>query len=315
MILTGNERMQLLDILTNMDGNYEFLRNIIVTRENIEFTPNEVLRLDLRTVNGKVYYDTKILAKLSKDIPIDDWSMQFLHDRIQSISDQNKLSERMMSLYEKFVSKEKYLPELDDATDKKLRSFRKGKKTVAIVGFANDSVSLAPYNDDSVEVWGLNEAHAFQWMKRATRWFQLHDTYKQKLAKRGITTHHEWLKENKWNIPIYMISKDDEIPNSVVYPLAEVCDRFLSAIQKGDSKVKYFGSTFDYMMAIALLEDFDRIEIYGVNMESENEYSNQKPSAEFWIGLALGKGVEIYLPPGCALMNSKVYGGLESFVM
>lgn len=301
--------MALLEMLGNLEGNYEFLRNIIKARELMDFTPNELLRLDLRKLNGKVLYDAKALAKLGKDIPLDEWSVQFLSDRIKSISDQNKLSESALGLYEKFVLKDKYLPELDDATAKKLRELRKGKKTVAIVGFANESVSLAPYSED-VEIWGLNEAHAFQWMKRATRWFQMHDTYRRALAKRGITTHYEWLKTNSWGIPIYMITKDETIPHSTVYPIDEVCE-LLGGARKGDNRIRYFNSTFDYMMGIAILEGFERIEIYGVSMDSDNEYANQKPGAEFWIGMALGKGIEIYLPPVSSLLKTALYGGLE----
>ncbi|MCK4815325.1 hypothetical protein KA005_06110, partial [bacterium] len=64
----------------------------------------------------------------------------------------------------------------DPKTAKKLKKLRKGKKTVAVVGLAPTSCSLAPYDDPEVEIWGLNEAHAFPWMKRWDRWFQIHAT-------------------------------------------------------------------------------------------------------------------------------------------
>jgi hypothetical protein len=147
-------------------------------------------------------------------------------------------------------------------------------------------------------------------MKRATRWFQMHDTYRRALAKRGITTHYEWLKTNSWGIPIYMITKDETIPHSTVYPINEVCE-LLAGARKGDNRIRYFNSTFDYMMGIAILEGFERIEIYGVSMDSDNEWANQKPGAEFWIGIALGKGIEIYLPPVSSLLKTALYGGLE----
>ena len=45
---------------------------------------------------------------------------------------------------------------------KRLRELRRGKKTVAIVGLSPTSCSLAPFDDRDVEIWGLNEGHAFQ---------------------------------------------------------------------------------------------------------------------------------------------------------
>lgn len=313
MQLEGSERMALLEILTNQPGNYEFLRNIQRARELIDFTPNEILKLGLRRSNGQTFYDAKALTKLGKDIPLDGWVTQFLHDKIKAISDQNKLREQDISLYEKFVPEEVYLPELDAQTATRLRQERKGKKTVAIVGFANESVTLAPYGEPGVEIWGLNEAHAFSWMKRAHRWFQLHDSYKSAIAKRGISGHHEWLKENKWNIPIYMMQIDPEIPRSTAYPIDDVC-ALTGKVKKGDETVRYFNSTFDYMMGLAILEGFERIEVYGVHMKSEGEYEYQRPGAAFWIGLATGKGIEIYLPPVSPILKSNLYGGIENVV-
>jgi len=56
---------------------------------------------------------------------------------------------------------------------------------------------------------------------------------------------------------------------------------------------------------------FDRIEIYGFEMASNDEYVEQKACSEFWIGLAMGLGIEIYLPPTCIMMFSELYGGSE----
>src|SRR5512139_578370 len=83
--------------------------------------------------------------------------------------------------YEALITGEdtaKSLPPQEPETAAKLRKLRKGKKTVAIVGMAPSSCSLAPYTEpkEAVEIWGLNEAHAFQWMKRADRWFQIHNS-------------------------------------------------------------------------------------------------------------------------------------------
>lgn len=218
----------------------------------------------------------------------------------------------------------KILRPQDAETAAKLRKLREGKKTVAIVGLAPTSCSLAPFDDPDVEIWGLNEAHAFpQWMKRATRWFQIHDNeiWHRLVAKRNIRGHMDWLKENPLDVPIYMQYYNVDVPKSIAYPIHEVTELVFKNFWRGDMRVKYFTSTFAYEMGIAILEGrekdkpdvkpFDRIEIYGFEMADEIEYVKQKACAEFWIGYAMGLGIEVYTPPGCQILYSALYGGNE----
>ena len=205
------------------------------------------------------------------------------------------------------------LPGQDPKTAEKLRQTRKGKKTVAFVGLAPTSCSLAPFEEPDVEVWCLNEMHAFPWMKRATRWFQIHDSdsWKRYIAKRDVRGHYDWLKRNPLDIPIYMQYQTDLVPRSVGYPLHEVVGKVFKNFWRGDMHVKYFTSTFAYMMGIAVLEGFERVEIYGFEMADDIEYVKQKACAEFWIGYAMGQGIEVYTPPNCQILFSALYGGNE----
>ena len=240
----------------------------------------------------------------------------------------------------------------DPETAEKLHKLRKGKKTVAMVGLAPTSCSLAPFEDEDVEIWGLNEAHAFQqWFTRWDRWFQIHDSksWKRYIAKRDVRGHYDWLKrfhygefesrkqpdehdwqdlsdftksenghksvlvDDKWEKlkPIYFQYWNSEIPNSIGYPLKEVCDIAFKNFRRGDAKVKYFTSTLAYMMGIAVLEEFERIEIYGFELADDIEYVKQKACAEWWIGFAMGRGIEVYTPPNNQIMFSALYGGDE----
>jgi hypothetical protein len=201
----------------------------------------------------------------------------------------------------------------DPETAAKLKEARKGKKTVAMVGLAPTSCSLAPFDDLDCEIWALNEAHAFMWLTRATRWFQIHATesWQRYIAKRDVRGHADWLRKNPLDIPIYMQYYQPEVPKSLEYPLHDVCDKFLSNFWRGDNHVKYFTSTLAYMMGVALLDNFERIEIYGFELSDEIEYVKQKACAEFWIGLAMGRGVEVYTPPNCQILYSDLYGGNE----
>ena len=222
----------------------------------------------------------------------------------------------------------KILPPQDPETAAKLHKLRAGKKTVAFVGLAATSCSLAPFEDPDVEIWALNETHAFPWLKRWDRWFQIHATesWKRHIAKRDVRGHFDWLKQrheietprgslhkpqDESLKPIYMQYWHPQVPNSIDYPLHEVVGMAFKDFWRGDERVKYFTSTFAYMMGIALLEDFKRVEVYGFEMADEIEYVMQKACAEFWIGLALGRGVEVYTPPGNQILHSELYGGNE----
>lgn len=184
---------------------------------------------------------------------------------------------------------------------------------VAIVGFAGTSRHLAPYDDKSVEIWGLNEAHRQPWMRRITRWFQIHQRWDfTKQNNESYRDHWEWLQKEQ-PFPIYMIEKAQDIPSSVEFPLEEICEKFLSNVRRGkDWKEavinKYFTSSFAYMCSMALYEGFKRIEIYGFEMATDTEYRYQKGSTEFWIGLAAGLGVEVLVTEDCQLVQGKLYG-------
>lgn len=242
----------------------------------------------------------------------------------------------------------------DPETSAKLKELRKGKKTVAMVGLAPTSCSLAPFDDPDVEIWALNESHAFrQWFVRWDRWFQIHDSksWKRYIAKRDVRGHYDWLKkyhygefderdqpqQHEWQDlsdvqrevdgqkyilvdgeweklkPVYLQYPNSEIPNSIGYPIREVSDNAFINFRRGDTRVKYFTSTLAYMMGIATLpeEGFDRIEIYGFELADDIEYIKQKACAEWWIGFAMGRGIEVYTPPNCQILFSALYGGDE----
>lgn len=201
------------------------------------------------------------------------------------------------------------MPVADKATSNKLRILRRGKKTVALVGMAFTSCSLAPWDDEDVEIWGLNEQHYYPWMKRWDRWFQMHDRkyFTRVHNVHGIAEHYPWLQEEHGK-PIYMQHLYEEVPDSVEYPLGQIIERFFGKARKGEKKFKYFTSTMPFMMALALYEGFERIEVYGMEMSGEEEYVQQRPCGEFWLGVLLGMGVELYLPPNNQMLMGKLYG-------
>ena len=101
----------------------------------------------------------------------------------------------------------------------------------------------------------------------------------------------------------------DDVPNCVLFPLHEIQNELLGNIYRGEEKVKkIFSSTICYQIAHALLEDYKRIEIYGISLVEKGEYANQREAMAFWMGKADGMGAEIWMPETCALLMQPLYG-------
>jgi len=172
------------------------------------------------------------------------------------------------------------------------------EKKVCLIGFAKPSRDKAPWKDESYEFWGCNEGYVLDFPK-TDRWFQIHPFVSFSRAENlSDPKHFEWLqKEHPFEI--YMQTKYQFVPNSIGYPLDELVMMFGR---------KYFRSSFDFMIALALAEGYKTIGIYGFEMSSGTEYEHQRPSAEYWIGVAEGMGVKIELPLNGNLLRGSVYG-------
>jgi len=300
MKLEAGERAALIQLLTISEGKYDAMHTLRRVRGMVGFDAGEMDRLR---------NDERIEAK---EIFLDDWTKSYIADELRQVEAAGKLVMDLLPLYDKFVFADfsDRLDKMDEGEAERLRLDREGKKTVALVGLSLRSCGMAPFQNSDVELWGENESHAFGFFSRATRWFQIHSSYRTKIAKRGIVGHYEWLKANPWGIPIYMQQAKAEIPHSVSYPLDRICNGILWNVKRGRDPIKYFNSSFDYMIALAVLEKFERIEVYGFDMAGDNEYALQKPSAEFWLGIA-SQNAEIYLPDNCLLLKGELYGGKE----
>lgn len=189
-------------------------------------------------------------------------------------------------------------------------------RSVAIVGFSEKTFPYCMYSKAD-EVWSLNYAFLVNdQMPRFDRLFEIHkrDWY---LRKEVITSqkYDEWLKNNH-TIPVIMQESEltPDIPMGVRFPYEEICEKFLKKLVKVDYETgeenyqQYFTSSFAFMMALALYEGFDEIEIFGIDMEINTEYSYQKPNGEFWVGIALGMGKTVKFPKQSYMCSALVYG-------
>ncbi len=176
-------------------------------------------------------------------------------------------------------------------------------KTVAIVGSHPLSRGDFDFNRTDCEIWVFNEAMAStDWCKRATAVFQMHDPiiWKNPL-NRNDPGHAAWLMSGD-TPTIYMKEKYQEVPKAVKYPLDEVIQLLGLFNYK-----HYLTSSVAQAIALAILQGFERIELYGIGMESETEYFYQRDCVSFWVGYALGHGIEVDAHK-VAIFDTLIYG-------
>jgi len=182
-------------------------------------------------------------------------------------------------------------------------------KKVAIVGFAGTK-DLAPYNDPECEIWSVNNLYKF--IPRTDRIFQLHNPASLQKNHHGISgeEHLKFLQTTE--IPVYMQEKYDDIPASVRYPLQEMIKEFgIARTDDPQTKDAYFTNSISFMIALAIYEGFTDIGIYGVDMAVNTEYNEQRPSCEYYIGIAKGRGINIHLPAESDLLKTRFVYGYE----
>jgi hypothetical protein len=189
------------------------------------------------------------------------------------------------------------------------------KDKVAIVGCA-DSKMAAPFSQPNEwEFWGVNNLHLTMPKAPWSRWFEIHNinfsnnTYfrRGKTDFRGQPVQQYLEGINALGIPVYMQRPWTIVPNSVQFPFKPIIDKYGT----------YFTNTISWMMALAMIEGFKTIGVYGVDMavssplRHQNEYSHQRPSCEYFIGMARGMGIEVILPDNCDLLKTRYMYGLQ----
>lgn len=171
-------------------------------------------------------------------------------------------------------------------------------KKVNLIGFAPTTRGETPWLDPDAEFWGCNEGYV-QEFPVISRWFQIHPFVSfSRENNPNDPKHFEWLKKEH-PFEIYMQKHYEFIPNSVQYPL----EAYITWFGR-----EYFRSSFDYMMAMAIAEEYTDVGIYGFEMASETEYAFQRPSAEYWIGRAEGMGVRVTMAKNSNLLRGSLYG-------
>lgn len=161
-------------------------------------------------------------------------------------------------------------------------------RKIALVG-TTPSAQLAPFEDPSWEIWGVGIRQG--WVTRATRWYEVH-----RLEGDGEEWTDEWRRQVasfNGGIDFWMHHPMPDFGDRVfAYPVEDVLQRFGS---------HFLTSTFSWMMAHAIHElcppgggtVSSEIAIYGVDMEQDVEYLQQRAGFQHFISLARFAGIFI----------------------
>ncbi len=178
------------------------------------------------------------------------------------------------------------------------------EKKIAIVGFTA-SKDLAPWGEDGWEIWICNNL----WKHSPNDWDRVYDLHESsEIVKdkehdaflRGQTQKHARgtdIRLGKREAHVFEPRK--EWPTSKQFPKAEITDKLGN----------YFTNSISWMIAHALMEQVTELHVYGVDMATGGEYAAQRPSCEYLLGIAVGMGVKVYVPPQSDLLKtSALYG-------
>lgn len=147
---------------------------------------------------------------------------------------------------------------------------------VALIGKGVGKQS-APLKGDGITTWGVNDVVAHRecdvcfWMDKHL----MQGTQMDELVKSSVNHTHT---------PTYCVEHFGDIPTSVPYPFDDVVSFF---------GTDYFADSCCYMVALAIYQGFDKISLYGFNYAWGENYGREKPAVSFWLGVAVGFGVQV----------------------
>lgn len=166
------------------------------------------------------------------------------------------------------------------------------------------------------DYWCLNNMYesGLQSTDVFDEWFQLHRPGSKEGHVDDEPMRH--FLSQVWKKPCWVQKEWGEdmfVINPYLYPINKVLDRFCPRDVQGDP-YPYFTNTVDYMICLAMLRGYNKIELYGVEFISEvdDEYFKMRQSVNFYVGRGLELGVEFTIQPHSSLLKNAYWYAYES---
>lgn len=169
------------------------------------------------------------------------------------------------------------------------------KDLLAVIGTAG-TMQATPWDDPKYEIWGVAQCSSFPVFKRADILFELH-------------TREYWADENVlkrlngWTGRMVMKDHYEEVPLSEKYPIKTILEYR-----------PYHRTSITYMLALAyhsfkLTGKPFHVGLFGIHMEDiQEEYGEQRPCCEYWLGRMEDAGMDIFIAGGAVLASPFLYG-------
>lgn len=206
------------------------------------------------------------------------------------------------------------------------------EKNIALIGYTT-SRSECPLGDPGWEVYGMNNLHTLIDADKCSRWYDLHTPQQimERTDDEGGPAHVAWLRS--WTkYPIFIMDPLEgvaEIDGNPVPSLAERTGwpmaRAFPTRAINERFGTYFTNTVSWQIAHILAEaieadgstpggdyNLSRIALFGIDMAVGSEYAEQRPSVEYFLGLARGMGVDIVLPGSSDLLKCAAQYGKDA---
>ena len=181
-------------------------------------------------------------------------------------------------------------------------------RKVAIVARAPSSRYLAPFTDDSWEIWTLSPQGPPHWadIPRWDRYYEIHNLVEKEVECPGYI---EWLA--RFGDKVWLREPHPDLPQAQIYPIQEILDYFDIHFEH---PLRYYNNSVSLMMAHFIWEmrhssDEAELGLWGVDMCQHEEYASQAPSCELFVGFAAGAGILMHIPEVCDLLKTcRIYG-------
>lgn len=159
---------------------------------------------------------------------------------------------------------------------------------IALVGAYRLTRLQAPFDDRGWVIWATCPRNRGV-LPRHDVWFEIH------LLREALLTNGQIYIDWLASLPrVYMQTQSSEYPGSVAYPKDAIVQRF---------GPYFFTSTAAWMMALALSFQPETIGIWGFEMRSGEEYSDQRSGLHHFVQIARDRGIEIVIPEDSTLLD------------
>jgi len=168
--------------------------------------------------------------------------------------------------------------------------FKKESENIFILGRGSSLVRCPAKKPEKTEYWGCSNIYK---VREIDKLFIMHNIYDTQFNR-----DKDLIKNvNKKDFPVYTLGKYEELKNNIAYPMEGVIKEF---------GISYFLNSISYILPLAIMQKPKNIILFGVDMSfgTKIEYmKKEKACLEFWIGVAIGRGVNVQITQESTLLR------------